>query len=86
MAYLPCHEANRFDDGGLYDLLSWEHTPSDGVRTIGVSVCTKIASLVDDVVGDIVVALDVVQQQLEELRVDEEFEISLETEAQVSMK
>ena len=38
LKYLPDVEADRVDDGGLYDLHAREHTPRDCYRLVGVTV------------------------------------------------
>jgi len=63
--HLPSHEAHGFNDGRLNDLFAREDTPSHGVWSIGMSVGTQIAFLVDHVVSDVTVSFDLLQKQRE---------------------
>lgn len=74
---LPCHEADCFHDRGLNDFLAWEHTPSHGIRTIGMGVGAKITALVNHIICDVMVAFDVREEQRQEGGADEELEVRL---------
>ena len=75
--YLPCHEADRLDDGGLYDLLAGQYAPRHSIRSVRVSVGTKVAAVVDDVVCNVDITLDVRNEHLEQLRGHEELKVGL---------
>ena len=75
--YLPRHEADSLDDGGLDDLLAWEHAPSDCIGSLRVGVGAQVAAAVDHVVRDVDVALNVRDEELQQLRGDEELKVCL---------
>lgn len=74
---LPGHKADRFHDRGLDDFLAGEHTPGHGVRTFGVCVGLQVTAFVDDIVGDVGISLNILEEELQKIRVDEELEIGL---------
>jgi hypothetical protein len=51
-SYLPSHEANRFNNGRLDDLLAREDTPGNSVWPLTVRVCSQVTALVDCIVRD----------------------------------
>ena len=57
--YLPCHETDGLDDGGLDDFFAWEDAPCYRVGTVRVGVCAEVTTVVDNVICDVDVALDV---------------------------
>lgn len=56
---LPCHEADCFNDRRLHNFLAREHPPCHGIRTLGVSIRTEVAGLVDNIISDVDVPFDV---------------------------
>jgi hypothetical protein len=70
--YLPCHEADGFDNGGLDDLLARENAPSHGIGTFRVGVGPQVTTLVDGVISDVTVTLNMREQNRKQRGVDEE--------------
>jgi len=77
-SYLPCHEADCLYDGWLNDFLARENTPCDSVRTVRVSIGSEVAALIYNIVCDVAVAFNVGEEDLQQLGVDEKFEIGLQ--------
>ena len=72
----PDEEGGRVDDGGLADLATGEDTPSDGNGAISIRVADVV--LVDSLVVDTgAKAVENADEDLEEFRGGEEFNISL---------
>lgn len=74
---LPRHEADRLDDRGLDDLFPREHTPGHSVRSFRVRIGLEITTLVDGIVSDVRIPFNMIQQELQEVRVHEELQIGL---------
>ena len=75
---LPCHKADCFNDRGLHDLLSREHTPRHGIRTFRVGIRAEVAGFVDNVVSDIYVLFNAREEESQQFGRNEEFEVCLE--------
>lgn len=60
-SHLPGHEANRFNNSRLDDLLSWEDTPGNGVWPLTVRVRSQVAALVNCIVRYMWVTFDLCQ-------------------------
>lgn len=76
----PCHEANGFHDSRLDNFLARENTPCHGIRSVRVGIGAEIALFVDYIVSDVWITFDVGNEQVEEARTDEKFEVCLKLE------
>jgi hypothetical protein len=61
----------------LDDFLAGEHTPGDGVGTLGVGVGAEITLLIHSVVGNARVAFDTPDELVEKCRSNKELEVGL---------
>lgn len=74
---LPGNEGYGFDDSGLDDFLSGEHTPSYSIRTFAVCIGPQVTLLIDSVVGDPRVSFDTSNEGAEQFGRHKEFKIRL---------
>jgi len=74
---LPGEEAHCFNNGWLYDLLAWEDTPCNSVRSFVGSICLQIAILIHSIVGEFRIAFETRDDLRDVFRRDEDLQVSL---------